>query len=884
MKIKRNIVFFILSLYFTPLFFFGEQINLSNTPNQSVWAAVAVNPAGEIMVVWSEWPSDGIYYRTQKDGQWSEMKKAGIVYQQSWSNQLAVDSFGTFHLSYADGYGSLGREIYYSYFTGSQWSDAEMIYDSPHNSAWNRIDVDTNDDIYIQWYHKYYNLADVSDIVSISKPRMGSWPSSYENVSRSLGKESIHPAFRVRNGNVFSSYMDDEGPRRIYFAERIGGIWRTPVEIESGYYPALEVDSSGNVHIVWSKFNGNFYYKSRDNGQWGVTEIISNGEAPLYFGDLKCLSNVVVANWVEDEGGTWGVYASAKIPGSQWITPVKIGETLPLSEDDERLVQVALDSSGCAHFVWHGIGQNGQTDIFYSKYCISGEDVKFIEVDKLSLNFTALRPNSPSPQTFKLRNAGNGNMDYTLSADMGWIDIQPISGSSDGEWDTITIGVDASIVEAGTHSGTISVSSSNAINSPQSITVNFKIYDSEDVSPPFGSFDTPVDGTTGITGAIPVTGWVLDDIGVESVKIFRDPIAGENAIDPVYIGDAVFVKGARTDVEQIYPMYPQSDQAGWGYMMLTNFLPGQGNGTYKIHAYATDLDGHTVSLGTKTIHCDNANAVKPFGAIDAPIQGGEASGSLFNSGWALTPMPNKIPEDGSTINVWVDGRKLGSPTYNQYRDDIVRLFPGYANTDGAVGAFYLDTTTYTNGVHTIAWSVVDDAGNSDGIGSRFFTIANTSGSAQAEIQSHREDLRPSLSYESILNMPVNFDPIKFKRGYKQETEPEIARTNEYGLAIIQIREVERTEVALGNGVVTGYMIVGEELRPLPIGSTLDNHNGLFCWQPGPGFIGEYDFVFIKTDELGMQRRMNVKINIRPKFSIYRKDVFKNSQARGKVAD
>ncbi len=152
------------------------------------------------------------------------------------------------------------------------------------------------------------------------------------------------------------------------------------------------------------------------------------------------------------------------------------------------------------------------------------------------------------------------------------------------------------------------------------------------------------------------------------------------------------------------------------------------------------MHARRVSLGSKTIHCDNVNAKKPFGAIDTPNQGGEVSGSLFNSGWALTPNPNKIPEDGSTIYVWVDGQKLGHPIYNQNRDDIVRLFPGFANTDGAVGAYYLDTTTYTNGVHTIAWSVQDNAGNSDGIGSRFFTIDNTGGSAQAEIQNQRFDL------------------------------------------------------------------------------------------------------------------------------------------------
>jgi len=98
---------------------------------------------------------------------------------------------------------------------------------------------------------------------------------------------------------------------------------------------------------------------------------------------------------------------------------------------------------------------------------------------------------------------------------------------------------------------------------------------------------------------------------------------------------------------------------------------------------------------------------------------------FINWGWVLTPQPNSIPFDGSTISVWVDGVSIGHPTYNNYRTDIASLFPGYANSNGAVGYFYLDTTAYKNGVHTIAWSARDNAGNVDGIGSRYFTIHNT---------------------------------------------------------------------------------------------------------------------------------------------------------------
>jgi formylglycine-generating enzyme required for sulfatase activity len=238
------------------------------------------------------------------------------------------------------------------------------------------------------------------------------------------------------------------------------------------------------------------------------------------------------------------------------------------------------------------------------------------------------------------------------------------------------------------------------------------------VGQPFGSFDTPIDGST-VTGSIAVTGWVLDDTGIANVKIWR----GETG-NLTYIGDAMQVEGARPDVAALYPDYPNNAKAGWGYMLLTNFLPGGGNGTFKLHAIATDKAGNSTGLGTKTIHVDNAHAVKPFGAIDTPTQGGFASGKKYiNWGWALTPQPNSIPTDGSTIHVWVDGVNIGQPTYNIFRSDIALLFPNYANSSGAVGYLYLDTGVYANGVHTIQWTARDSAGNSDGIGSRYFTIS-----------------------------------------------------------------------------------------------------------------------------------------------------------------
>ena len=73
---------------------------------------------------------------------------------------------------------------------------------------------------------------------------------------------------------------------------------------------------------------------------------------------------------------------------------------------------------------------------------------------------------------------------------------------------------------------------------------------------PFGIVDTPTDNRTGVTGAVPFTGWALDDIEVTRVSICRAAFGAEVApIDPncggaaeIFVGFAVFIDGARPDV------------------------------------------------------------------------------------------------------------------------------------------------------------------------------------------------------------------------------------------------------------------------------------------------------------------------------------------------
>jgi hypothetical protein len=216
--------------------------------------------------------------------------------------------------------------------------------------------------------------------------------------------------------------------------------------------------------------------------------------------------------------------------------------------------------------------------------------------------------------------------------------------------------------------------------------------------------------------------------------------------------------------------------------------------------------------------------------LDTPAQGGTVSGSDYvNFGWALTPQPAMIPFDGSTITLVLDGVLSVHPTYNNFRSDIASLFPGYANSGGAVGFFHLDTTTLANGVHTISWNAYDNLGHGEGLGSRYFNVSNTnSGSAVPE----------DVINESVSNTNHQSDLV--------------APDSDGGYSVT-MEEVGRIEMHLGAASAT--MVVLGETHALPIGSTLKG--GVFYWQPGPGFLGDYNLQFERADGTKIALRVQI---------------------------
>ncbi len=473
------------------------------------------------------------------------------------------------------------------------------------------------------------------------------------------------------------------------------------------------------MYVIRADQNDTFNCHGQDNAGLLIADVDNDGHNDIIVAGSSTGFGIPV---YDNNGNRTFTEVDLNLPN--------IGEGGQAMADFNNDCKLDLIFAGAA-IPWHTNGENwidqndGSTlitEVYRNQTAAIEEPI--IEINRTRLNFGADSSGlTTGAQTFSISNSGSGTLNGSVSVDSDWLNCFPASGTNFGK---ITVSIDVSSLVTGTYKGTITITSTNATNSPQTLSVKLNVYKTGGGSQPFGNFETPIDGVTGVSGSISVSGWALDNIEVTTVKIYRGPTQGED-IEPVYIGDAVFVEGARPDVELSFPDHPFNYRAGWGYLLLTNFLPNGGNGTYTLYAKVIDKEGNVVTLGTKTISFDNANAVKPFGAIDTPTQGGTASGNRFvNWGWVLTPQPNRIPTDGSTIDVWVDGVNIGHPTYNIYRSDIAALFPGYANSNGAVGYFILDTIAYQNGVHTIQWKAADDAGNTDGIGSRYFVIQNNS--------------------------------------------------------------------------------------------------------------------------------------------------------------
>ncbi|MBI3682771.1 MAG: hypothetical protein HY235_20540 [Acidobacteria bacterium] len=252
---------------------------------------------------------------------------------------------------------------------------------------------------------------------------------------------------------------------------------------------------------------------------------------------------------------------------------------------------------------YRSVGTNPTTVTMDSPHIVAAEFIPYSFAPR-ALNFTIGNNLTPSPP--QIVSVYSERTLWTVTSSQSNIKVSPSSGYSASS-PSRSFSFQVSVTNGA--SGILKLFANNNPAGVAQIPVNIS---TSAASYPYGSFDTPVDSTGAYAGAIAVTGWALDDGQVTGVEIWREPVLSEAAASNglVFIGNAVFVPGARPDIVTAYPNASNNNRAGWGYLMLTTSLPNNtdyyeskaaGNGYYKLHAIARNAAGTSVRLEVEQI-------------------------------------------------------------------------------------------------------------------------------------------------------------------------------------------------------------------------------------------------------------------------------------------
>ncbi len=324
----------------------------------------------------------------------------------------------------------------------------------------------------------------------------------------------------------------------------------------------------------------------------GQTFTVSQAAAPCSYA-ISPLSSVAPA-----AGGTASAVVTATT-GCSWT-----------AASNSAFLAITSATSGSGNgTVVYSIGANG-VSARSGTLTIAGQTLTvnqfgtgpIVTLDRTTLRYGATLSGATvtaqtAAQVVRLTQTSGPAVTWTATSNQPWLQVSPASGSGGREL-SITVNP-AGLAMSTTVSGSVTIALTGAGNTAGPIGVTLVTMPTGTSASPVGTIDTPVNNTTGVTGAIPVTGWALDDVDVANVFVCRAPVAGEGAVADgrcgglaqVYLGEAVFIEDARPDVLAAYPAMPRNYRGGWGFMVLTNMLPNQGNGPYTLFVHAAGSRG-----------------------------------------------------------------------------------------------------------------------------------------------------------------------------------------------------------------------------------------------------------------------------------------------------
>jgi outer membrane protein assembly factor BamB len=212
--------------------------------------------------------------------------------------------------------------------------------------------------------------------------------------------------------------------------------------------------------------------------------------------------------------------------------------TIYAGSHDYNLYAIDGSSGGLANSEWpkfrHDVRGTGQWIL------IPVTTPPAISRNPTSLSNSCQIGQNAASQSFEVWNSGEGTLNYSISDDSTWLSCTPTSGTSTGEYDTITVDYSTSGLMSGTHSAAITISASGASNSPVTIPVTLIVNNqapTADAGPDqtVGEGDTVVlDGSNSSDPDDGIVSYLWEQIPESIIEL-----SDETAVQPTFVAPDV---------------------------------------------------------------------------------------------------------------------------------------------------------------------------------------------------------------------------------------------------------------------------------------------------------------------------------------------------------
>jgi len=351
---------------------------LTWTSGWSEWPVLAVDSAGDLHALWTDNTSGHyeVYYRKSTDGgsSWNATRRLTWAAAFFVSVAVAVDTADNIHIVWTDLPPGNG-EIYYTKSTngGTTWTANKRLTWTSGASEDPSITVDSLGNIHVVWedatpgdYEIYYKRSTDAGVTWTANQRL-TWTSA----------SSLQPAVAAHwSGGLYVVWEESyNGSAEVYFRKStIGGsTWSAGQKVTwtsgNSSSPALSVDFSGNLHMVWiDDTPGNveiYYRKSTDGGvTWTASQRLTwtsgYSGSPAIAADSSGNPYVV---WKDDASGKEEVYCRKSADGGvTWA----VSQRLTWNAGYSMGPAIAVDALGNPHVVWWD-DTPGNFEIFYKK-------------------------------------------------------------------------------------------------------------------------------------------------------------------------------------------------------------------------------------------------------------------------------------------------------------------------------------------------------------------------------------------------------------------------------------------------------------------------------------------------------------------------------------